>query len=506
MKAPGLNWLTGFLGWQPFAANASHESTSKVWVIVLKLIMITPVACGAFATKSLYEFVRNHDELKQPPYHPRVELSLFLVYIGLVVNFGWSFVSPALYHKSKGSFILFIGLIDLGLSAVIAFGVKTQAEFLPASRSACSAAKAAQWQVQGDYKSFFTLAFDLGHADSPSASCRKFVSDWQLAAACLAFQVLISYVAVFYDERERSLLNPWRLPICIAIMIIFPIIMLDEMVFPRVRYAYRSSLKLLRKFRKPKQVDIELSGRYVPDYHHNGSNAKLLQVLYLEHALLAIVENLCYQDIVYFSLSSKAVREAIYPGNDLQYRVPKLKRNCCEAETRTHCIYCNKWICTTCITERFLPGMSGTRHVTKCKPYCGKCFYTSFKKFSLFRKRYCRCTSTDRKLIPQNMCMGCRSRNEAELQDMRHKIYQRQARDIAMGLNGHPAISLCEKCKEELKPGIRWWICGKCNLECRDAIHPPYVPKRKVDTEIGGGVDESTDTGKKPWWKALVGL
>lgn len=102
-----------------------------------------------------------------------------------VTTFPWLLISFCLLVHATGSFLLAIGLIDLALALTAAVGIGMQAQYLPGTRGGCSDSKARAWQVNGDHKSFFVVASELGHRKTPSASCKAFVEVWQLAAACL---------------------------------------------------------------------------------------------------------------------------------------------------------------------------------------------------------------------------------------------------------------------------------------------------------------------------------
>lgn len=159
------------------------------------------------------------------------------------------------------------------------------------------------------------------------------------------FQLLICYIEFFYDLRETSLLNPWRPFFCLIICILGPAAWIHTHVLPRIRYAFHYALKFERRIRGTEELSFVKPAPYMPRYEHNVSHPKLQQILTIEHVLLELVSNLHYEDVINLSLSSKAVREAVYPGRDLEHRVPKLKKYCCEKQSKKECLYCNKKIC-----------------------------------------------------------------------------------------------------------------------------------------------------------------
>lgn len=90
---------------------------------------------------------------------------------------------------------------------------------------------------------------------------------------------------------------------------------------------------------------------------------KLMDVLVLEEAVLKIVEDMCWTDIVNFSLACKAVREQVFPPRDLEWRVPKLEKSSrCFRTPRSKCLYCGIMVCL--VSFRLLIGHSHTQSIT----------------------------------------------------------------------------------------------------------------------------------------------
>jgi ribosomal protein L37AE/L43A len=62
----------------------------------------------------------------------------------------------------------------------------------------------------------------------------------------------------------------------------------------------------------------------------------------------------------------------------------------------------------------------------------------------------------------------------------------------------------CGKCKKDLKKGMRFWVCSKCEGECKDPIHPSYIGHQKqVDMEKGAEkevVVEESEVGRLGKW------
>ncbi|KAK7190155.1 hypothetical protein PSPO01_03876 [Paraphaeosphaeria sporulosa] len=497
--APRLNCLTGCFGWQPAKLSRCSELATRAWMWAIHLILIIPTAMAAFIARNNYLLVEKHLELQQYPYHPKMRLGFYMTYIGCAVLFPWVFLATLLLKKWYGTWTLPYGIINSGLAITIAIGISMQTQFLPASSSGCKDGKAMNWQVVDGYDSMFTLAakLDRNDANKAEAICKNMVAGWTVGGTVVFFQSVLAYVSVFFDEREFSLLNPMRPLIWLVILFVGPLLFVHDVIFPRIRLWLSYTKKGVAELRSTRDFQIPPQARFTPQYQSfEAPKTKLTNVLAIEHVLLNVTDYLHHDDVVHLSMTCRAVREVVYPSEDLDYRVPKLTRHCCSISEASKCLYCNNKICGSCQRNPLWPGLSGRRHVTDCKPYCEPCYYKSFARHPRGYKKPCKCYSIDRSNEFQDVCRSCMSTDVDTLQAARHRRYQQEARDIAYDEN-----SKCGDCKKVLKDGMRWWKCGKCSGECRDKIHPGFVKTKKVrDPEKGdvgnGGIDEDVS-----WWR-----
>ncbi|KAF2659022.1 hypothetical protein K491DRAFT_775905 [Lophiostoma macrostomum CBS 122681] len=478
-----MNPLMGCFGWRPMRMPRGNENNTKIWISLLKFPFMVLAAIAAFSARHRYMVIASHPEsFPSTPFYTRVELAQRLAYIMLVTIFPWSLISAVLVHCLQGVWILTVGIIDLGLAVTLATSLGMQGDYLPGRMSRC--ANAGDWKIDNQPGLFSRLAPLGGYVDANDA-CVNFVYAWELAGATLFFQFLITYVGVFFDEREGSILNPFRPLSYLILGTIGPPIWFTNHMIPRIRFAYWYAVKATRRLRS-KELAFEVAVPYKPRYGYQVHNPKLMEVLNIEHVLLEIVENSHYEDIINFSLASRAVREAVFPGEDLEMRVPKLKKHCCEEDTKTDCFYCNKKICDECSTVNFWPGLPARRHV-QCVPWCSRCYYLRDSRRSRDYHKPCVCRKFDRSSENQSLCRTCATRDVVELQTARHKRYEKE---------------------KELKHGARFWMCAHegCLGECRDAIHPGFVPRRKeVDLESAGEKTEAGE-GSNPSWTAISGI
>lgn len=100
-------------------------------------------------------------------------------------------------------------------------------------------------------------------------------------------------------------------------------------VLPRIRLWISFVKKSISRFRSKDSIDIPLQAQFRPQWAgYHIPKTKLMNVLNIEHVLLNVVEHMHHEDVVNLSLACRAVREAVYPSNDLQYRLPKLHKYC----------------------------------------------------------------------------------------------------------------------------------------------------------------------------------
>ena len=147
------------------------------------------------------------------------------------------------------------------------------------------------------------------------------------------FQCILAYVTVFFDERERSLLNPLRPLAYILGLALMPIVLiwhfLFNLLFPQIRLGLSYIRKTLNQLRSEKEIDVPPQTKFKAQWKgYHVPKTKLMVILNIEHVLLNVVDYMHHEDVVNLSLTCKAIRVAVYPPNDLEFRVPKLEKHC----------------------------------------------------------------------------------------------------------------------------------------------------------------------------------
>lgn len=460
----------------------ADENGTVGCILVLRFCEVITAAVLAFAAKNTLHLVKSHPELQAPPYDKHVLLSQSLVYVGGMTTFVWMFVGFILILIWKGPIIFIYGLLDLGLGLVLSIGAGLQGNYLPATHATCKHAET--WQVQDNHPSFFHLAATFGKGQDAKASCNQFVTVWILAVIVIVFQMITAYIGIFCDTREQSILNPYR-PFAWFVIVIFGVpYWIASYSSPRIRFGYRFVKKVIRRIRGMEKLEFEEAPKYTPNYSNMRISAPNLQrILNIEHLLLPIAAGLHYDDLLNLSLTSKAIRESVFPDGDMIYRVQKLKAYTCNEDSRFKCLYCNKQVCSDCTVVRNLPSLPGAHHMTFCEAYCSKCYFkTIFPSVSRrgADKLGCRCLLANVSIQDQRMCHACNLKDWQELQAERSKRYVQQLRDRATGADLPEGTTLeCAKCRGALKGGARWWMCSKCKGECVSKIHPAWTEKVK---------------------------
>ncbi|PSN59816.1 hypothetical protein BS50DRAFT_219584 [Corynespora cassiicola Philippines] len=522
-----LDFLQGCFGWRPMEVPAGNERTTCIGLSILKAIQLIPTAVTVFKAREIQLVIDQLDLSNGLHKQADVRLALLLAWTTAASLLCWLFPGVVLVWKRRGCWLLLWGLIDFGILVALGIAISMQRNFLPASLDQCKNGKATKWQVTDNDSSLFTkYAETVKGGASAEKACTLAVNIFGLEFAVFLFQIVVAYFGVFFDVRRYSLLNPNRPLIWFLYSIFLPFFYFWETLVPYIRFSYHYLVKFGQRMRRLPNVQVEGSAPYIP---RPGcieiSNSRLQEVLQIEHLLLNIVHYSHYEDILHLSMTSRAVHEAIFPSQDLKHRVPKLLDRVCDSKTRHRCEYCNMIVCYACKRMNFYTTLPGRRHVTQCKPYCGKCYFDGFSRHSNGHSRHCSCCSQDKNLEFQDMCTTCAGKSMDKLQAERHKRFQLQARQIAYGKSKKAGISdlffghrqlaegetkdgQCAKCKEDLKPGMRWWICGSCQGECKDWIHPPHVGKiwrPDLDLEMGckGRNEDEVKEVKTSWWLRL---
>jgi hypothetical protein len=122
-----------------------------------------------------------------------------------------------------------------------------------------------------------------------------------------------------------------------------------------LRLAHRFPIQSWKPLPESTNVELEylqVKNILVTERPIESSNANMERVLRIEHLLLPIAASLHYTDLVNLGRTSRAVKEAVFPCQDMVYRKRKLREASCAFDlSKTKCWNCMRQICEVCVAN-----------------------------------------------------------------------------------------------------------------------------------------------------------
>ncbi|KIW09227.1 uncharacterized protein PV09_00154 [Verruconis gallopava] len=435
---------------------------------------------GSPSTIDIVLLVKNHNELRHPPYSPIILPSLTLGVAMEFIAFGWNVACVALTFAVPWHLLLAVP--DLFALVGLSVSQAQQYTFTPRSNSTCVGI--AKWQVPPDGgPNFYVMAANLTN-DTPNHVCSTLYSAMVWQAVVVFHEGLIVFLALTLALPKRHCLHLSQLRRTIfRLATLVP----RECIY-MISYLNEKRRRISARKRSNEHIELTCLRDRRQEYTCRLST-KMEQVLALEEALLVIASELHYQDLIRLSWTSKSIRELVFPAGDLKMRKKKLRRVTCVHNTLT-CWNCNIKVCLG-RTDPYLNPQQGCAHAlpepsalsgyghlsrlelheTHCQPYCSACYYAKVCR-SLFpsRRRPCACFVT----LPTGLICG----NCAKLEDPTAIRLEAKTRAV---WQRSLSITECTDCQTELASGSAWWIAA-CGLQCRDNIHMTS-PAKDIVTE-----------------------
>lgn len=261
----------------------------------------------------------------------------------------------------------------------------------------------------------------------------------------------------------------------------------------------RVSIIISSKPRKFENIDKGVVRQnYAPSQQPNEtrsgySGEKLAKFLHID--ILTLISNhMHYADLINLSLTSKVVREAVFPSDDPERARKLLERNTCTDAAKADCWACSRQICDLCANTIELTHEWSWAHSEWCQPICTECYRL---RLSLEQDKHgfgaispcseCDCMQGGQsspfhkkdkpsdKPDPPRLDLQRQLCNFCYLLPMRECIKIRQAREIPETKRLADQQPNCKSCRLALpSSGPRWWMCSHCGDECRSSIHPPW--------------------------------
>ena len=205
--------------------------------------------------------------------------------------------------------------------------------------------------------------------------------------------------------------------------------------------------------------------------------------------LMLVSRDLHFRDLINLSLTSKRMRQLILPpGPEAAGRWHLYKLYTCDPNTRRRCDGCPAQICTElgCGLPRPVNSFNcGNRQrllkhyptqKASCLPYCFAC-WDDGRNQDCTSRLACACTFASANLI---MCAAC-----CAMPDKRLSALMLEREEKALRAQKVDGVE-CGQCKKLIGGvGPRWWVCSKCQKECRCGLHPAWSWEREKPVQTG---------------------
>ena len=296
----------------------------------------------------------------------------------------WNFVLWIPTGLASGIVLLLIAAADVGFTVLLGFVVSQQALYVPHSKTECGEV-APTFQVPASNASFFQAAGALnGTGDAPVSSwdvCNNFVDQWALGAAILILMGLLSLSnlvggAASLDDGPKSATAIWGAlyglgRLVVALLTWFPFWAIAtgtawayRKIVPlpirnRLLFVWRYLCKYLQRlplpiFRRPKRhakkpwtprpkLVPPPGPRLVLLLDEKASTDPLARNLLFD-VLALVARDLHYIDLQNLGLTSRSLREAVFPANDAERR-RLLRGYSCRKGHKTRCWGCGLQVC-----------------------------------------------------------------------------------------------------------------------------------------------------------------
>ncbi|KAI1122934.1 hypothetical protein F5Y10DRAFT_252888 [Nemania abortiva] len=457
---------------------------------VIRFLCHLPFGYYAFAGISHFTFVNNHKGiLIAPPLSSKVVVGeAFAGPLGLI-GFLWNFFLWIPTIAASGGGLLLLGIGDAIITGFLIISLAIEATFIGFTKAQCA-------QLRPDAPPTSNLIFfqrvaeiDFKHVNSGEETCQTYYGKWYvgLVVAILYALSAITNIVLGASSRQRGnspslsrILKGIGSALAGCVYLILPRRVHNALFFASRYVGHWFDYKGSRTRQQVRDVYNLLPRRT----HAKGKGEGLHTVLSPE-ALKRIVLNLHYVDVVNLGLTSKRIREAVFPRQK-GYTADKeeLRYYSCWGHKKSDCWGCGIQICDECSKTRRCPASTTSFHMSLCAAACSKCYYKTLSR-SYTVKSPCNC-SDGRKTAPaysygraqhnpwepRLVCRDCNDMKGDEI------LAVRERRDRATYLNLSQQPLSCSLCSESLsRKGPRWWICSKCTRECRSDCHVGWSQK-----------------------------
>ncbi|KAI3332065.1 hypothetical protein HD806DRAFT_179665 [Xylariaceae sp. AK1471] len=486
-------------------ANFWSFGDKRMISCVIRFLCNLPLALYAFPGLPYHHYFRNNMEaLLAPPLGKEIFVGEVLSGpIGVISFFGNILILTPSYYASGGA-LFSLGVIDTIILGSFIAALRIEASYIGFTSAQCAELKPNATSTS-NLVFFQRLAkIETKFENFGERSCQEFKEKWYaglvvaiLYALLAATNIIIGSISLIhygdyrssYNRNTRSLRDWLLLPYTLVATFVTGLAGCLYSIMPK--RAQRALLFASRYTRhwfyyKSSRTKHKIRDVYTlsPRAHcTDGKDKALADVLTNVEQKGVVIEwiapKLHYVDLVNLSLTSRRIREAVFPrqqgstGDERQLRYYS-----CWGNEKYDCWACEIQICNECSKSKQCTNSTVSFHMSLCAATCSKCYYeTSLRAYEM--KRPCECRDGRRKdytgwhlgaqanaAARRLVCTNCHVMTANELSVLK----ERHDNAVYSKLTQQPLS--CSVCLEALpRTGLRWWVCSKCKRECRSNCH-----------------------------------
>jgi hypothetical protein len=554
-----------------------HDSTDVVTAVWWFFLLPVTIARIALVVPIFFywQYIHAHDAVLASDEHlPQkfaspIRSTEHFAALWSIVLFCWNaaILVPCLFTILP-PFNLPVAVMDTLLAACVAKILNQQEAYIPPYEFRCHDLRGRDQPWSGDNGYFMYAAERAGSPNDEEHFCKLVSREWQYGVAIvyvlvtvykflsnknasvfyfliaffewLAFLIMASSFRYLVEPQRRNLVNVFK-SVCLIPSLAVTII--KGILYDTHKWIYRTwcptaAKRRVRAGRRlavkagmavEQKTEAELRAwasrsrqRYI-DTEPKDPVPPLARFLCNYDALVLLVQQLHYMDVLMLARTCKSVRDVVLPSHDFDRRLTVFSRYTC-GESKECCWLCVNQVCevrrpsfrqsfvdtdlshqdcrqAVCVARQNLDW-----HLESCRPYCDDCFQhevlrrhqTSALKFH----PYCQCEPVPAKNLnelvwdgrqrfakqPQwkLLCRACADIRPITIVDKRQ---ERTRSELRRGINVHAGgkkWTKCGKlgCENELNTtGPRWWVCGNgtCRKECTSLVHDAWRRLKQGD-------------------------
>ncbi|KAI1166790.1 hypothetical protein F5B18DRAFT_604197 [Nemania serpens] len=450
----------------------------------IRFLCHLPFGYYAFTGVGQFTYVRDHmGVLLAPPLGHHIFVGkVFSGPIGIICFF-WNFFLwiPTISMKGGGLFLL--GVVDAIVTGFIISSLAIEASYIGFTAGQCAQLKSDA--TPNSNLIFFQRVAEIDFQDKGigEGTCQAYYTRWYVGLVVAILYALSATANILigscsdrsysgyqssYSRHSSPGIKGVIKGLAERLAWIFPARLHFSLSFAS-RYTRQWFRYRFSRIKQKAPDTFILTTRY--------ARVGLDSVLSHDVVLERIVHQLHYVDAVNLSLTTRRIRESMFPRQkSTTVEEGQLRYYSCWGNKKSDCWACGIQICDECGKSSQCAKSTVSFHMSLCAAACSNCYRKSLSR-SHFKSHACSCDDARRKdhtysyrytnpSAPRLVCIDCHGMTEAELLALREK------RDKAMYLNLTLQPLSCSICSESLpRTGPRWWICSKCKMECKSSCH-----------------------------------